>query len=293
MTLDDPLIRSPDHWLGLEVESWQSPVLLIGASDSGKSTFARYCCRRLLNRHDNVAFIDLDVGQNTFGLPTTAALGVTRGGDLGVFPPAGLRRRVFVGSISPVGYEARLLVALDQLSGAALEDGAKATVIDTSGFVDVAYGAADLKWAEVDLLRPCTVIALQREDELVPIVEPLAHLPGVSLIVLPVSEHVTSRSREARRAYRTACYRRYFADAGRIPYAFGNLAIFARSPWHEHQLAALEDERGFVLALATIEDISEAVVWLRTPLQEGGAVAALRLGDIWLAPDTFEDHYLG
>lgn len=282
----------PELWQDLAIERWRSPILLVGGSDSGKTTFARYCQQRLLASRGCVGFIDLDVGQNVFGLPTTAALGISRSDDDVAFPPAGERRHVFIGNITPVGVEARVLAALHRLIRAAARAEIAGLVIDTSGFIDVTHGAGDLKWAKVELTRPCTVVALQREEELVPIVEPLRRVPDVDVVVLPVSEHVQTRSREARRAYRRACYRRYFREARRTPLHLADLAVFAQGPWRAHQLVALEDEDGFVVALATIAKVSEAVVWLRTPWQGDGEIRALRTGSVWLDPDSLEDHYL-
>lgn len=282
----------PELWQDLAVESWHGPILLVGSSDSGKTTFAQYCHQRLLASRGCVGFIDLDVGQNAFGLPTTAALGISRSHDDVAFPPAGERRHVFIGNITPVGVEARVLAALHRLIRAASCAEVAGLIIDTSGFVDISHGAGDLKWAKVELARPCTVVALQREAELAPIIEPLQHAPDVDVIALPVSEHVQTRSREARRAYRRECYKAVFQDARKVPLHPADLALFAGGPWRTHQLVALEDGQGFVVALATIAGVSEAVLWLRTPWRGAGEMRALRTGHVWLEPDSFEDHYL-
>jgi polynucleotide 5'-hydroxyl-kinase GRC3/NOL9 len=291
MKLEEERIAVTPGWRDLPVADWRSPIVIVGASDSGKTTFARYLYRRLLEGGEPIALIDMDPGQNVFGLPTTAAIGLGTGTADG-FPPEGHRRHLFTCSNSPVGHEARVLQVLARLKQQADAEAARRVIVDTSGFVDVAHGAADLKWAKVDLLRPCTVVAFQREQELVPIIEPWRHCHGVDLVVLPISDHVRTRSREARRAYRTSCYRKYFANARRIPLHFADVALYASGPWSRHQLIALEDAEGYVLALALIEEISEAVVWLTTPLKGSDGVAAIRMGDIGLHPFTFEDTHV-
>ena len=284
-------IEVAEGWHEHAVESWEDPILIVGATDSGKTTFARYLYRRLLASVDRVAFIDLDPGQNAFGLPTTAGMGLGTREGAG-FPPEEGRRQLFTCGTSPVGHEARVLSALHTLTREARAQGAGRIVVDTSGFVDVAHGAAALKWAKVDLLRPCTVVAFQRGTELHPIIEPWRHCSDVTLIELPVSDQVRRRSREARRAYRTRCYRRYFAHARRIPLHFADVALYAPGPWARQQLIALEDADGYLLALAVIDAISEAVVWLTTPLSSSDEVAAIRMGDIKLDPTTFEDEHV-
>jgi polynucleotide 5'-hydroxyl-kinase GRC3/NOL9 len=294
-------LKVPCMWHELPVENWHTPIVMIGATDSGKTSFARYLYERLRVSGESVALVDLDPGQNVFGLPTTAAIGLdpvagtdaTPGLVPPGFPPHRLRKHVFVCGNSPVRHEARVLAALHQLSREARAQGASRVIVDTSGFVDVAHGAADLKWAKIDLLRPCTVVAFQREAELTPIIEPWRYCEDVELVTLPASEYVRQRSREARRAYRTSCYRRHFAKARRIPLHFASVALYASGPWARHQLIALEDAEGYVLALAQIDQISEAVVWITTPWSGSGEVAAIRMGDISLDPETFSEQGYG
>ena len=284
---DEGAMEIAESWRELPVEDWRTPIVIVGATDTGKTTFARYLYGRLLDSGGRVAFVDLDPGQNVFGLPTTAAMGI---GTTAGFPPAEYRRHMFIGSNSPVGHGARVLTALHRLTLLAREQDARRVIVDTSGFVDAAHGAAALKWAKVDLLRPCTVVAFQRDQELLPIIQPWRYCSDVDLFVLPVSQSVRTRSREARRAYRTSCYRRYFSNARRIPLHFTDVALYAAGPWSQHQLLALEDAEGYVLALALIHQVSEAVVWLTTPWSGVGEVAALRMGDLGLGPASYEDH---
>ena len=78
-------------------------LLVVGATDTGKTTFARYVYRRLSAHHERLAFVDEDMGQATLGPPTTMSMALGQGDDAG-FPPAGPQYRVFVGDISPTGH---------------------------------------------------------------------------------------------------------------------------------------------------------------------------------------------
>lgn len=51
-----------------------SSILIAGSKGSGKSTFARFAVNRILNSHNQVAFLDLDPGQPEFNLPGTISL---------------------------------------------------------------------------------------------------------------------------------------------------------------------------------------------------------------------------
>jgi polynucleotide 5'-kinase involved in rRNA processing len=194
-----------------------------------------------------------------------------------------------VGHNSPVRHTETLLIGLYRLWLFALQERVGALVVDTSGFVDADYGAAELKWAQVALFRPCTVVALQQMDELAPILAPLRHLPGVRLVDLPICEAVRARSREARRAYRAARYRAYFQEARRMPLPYQKLAVFPRSLFPPGQIAALEDVNGFVIALAIVERANESVVWLKTPWSGKGKVASLRVGKLRIGLESYQD----
>ncbi len=279
----------PETWCAPDVAGWRSPILIFGASDSGKSTFARYLYGRLAAQYEKVAFIDADIGQSSFGLPATIAVGVSRGAGEREFPPGGARRACFVGSNTPVGSVPAVLTSLYRMRRFALREKAGAVLVDTSGLIDPLHGGADLKWAKVELFRPCTVVALARERELEPLLSPLCHLPDVNLVELPVCNAVRPRTTEARRAYRAACYRAYFASAQRLPLLYRQLAVFPDREFISGRLAALEGRDGFVLALALVESASDTAVWLRTPWSGKGQVTALRLGHLRIDTETYQD----
>ncbi|HOU15387.1 MAG TPA: polynucleotide 5'-hydroxyl-kinase [Anaerolineae bacterium] len=279
----------PETWRALDVAGWRSPILIFGASDSGKSTFARYLYGRLATHHATVAFIDADIGQNSFGLPATLTLGVSREQGDRSFPPAGLRRINFVGNNTPVGSMLAVVTGLERLRRFARRAKVDALVIDTSGLVDPLHGGPNLKWAKVELFRPCTVVALARGQELEPVLTPLRHLPDVTLVELPVCDAVRPRTTEARRAYRAACYRACFASAQRLPLVYRQLAVFPDQDFTPGRLAALEGRDGFTLALALVESANDTAVWLRTPWNGSEHVAALRLGNLRIDTETFQD----
>ncbi|HQE93167.1 MAG TPA: polynucleotide 5'-hydroxyl-kinase [Anaerolineae bacterium] len=287
--MNQEAITIPATWRALDVVAWRGPILIFGASDSGKSTLARYLYARLATQYDRVGFLDADIGQNSFGLPATLTLGMSRRqGDQG-FPPVGLRRISFIGSNTPGGSMLALVTGLERMRRFARQVKIDALVIDTSGLVDPLHGGPDLKWAKVELFRPCTVVTLARALELEPLLSPLRHLPGVNLVELPVSDAVRPRTTEARRAYRAACYQACFASARRVPVIYRQLAVFPDRDFVPGRLAALEGADGFALALALVESANDNAVWLRTPWSGQGRIAALRLGNLRLDMETFQD----
>ena len=68
-------------------------LLVIGAPDTGKSTFARFLYGRLNARGQRVAYLDGDPGQASLGPPATMTAALPLEGD------ATFRWRRFVGSV--------------------------------------------------------------------------------------------------------------------------------------------------------------------------------------------------
>jgi polynucleotide 5'-hydroxyl-kinase GRC3/NOL9 len=93
-------------------------------------------------------------------------------------------------------------------------------VVNTSGFIQ-GPGALRLKKAQVELLQPGLILALQRDRELEPLLrglaggaravqEPPIEDSGWQILRLPVSSRVSRRDLETRRLYREERFRRYF-----------------------------------------------------------------------------------
>ena len=158
-------LEVPPRWERIARSGLSGTLLVVGAPDTGKSTFARYLYRCLCAQHERVAFVDGDVGQATLGPPTTITLALGAAGD-DSFPPAGRRFRAFVGDVSPRRHMLPVVVSAHALVQTAREEGASVVVFDTTGLVDPNCGGGALKRAKVDLLRPSVVVGIQRGSEL-------------------------------------------------------------------------------------------------------------------------------
>jgi polynucleotide 5'-hydroxyl-kinase GRC3/NOL9 len=273
-------------------------IMLLGAPDTGKSTLARYLYVRLAAGGQRVACLDGDPGQTSLGPPATMTLVMGTGPD---YPPSGRRWRRFVGAVSPRGHMLPMLVGAAALAEVARNDGADALIYDTSGLVDPAQGGTALKLAKIDLLRPGTVIAIQREDELEPLLEPLRRCRWLRLHKLRPSPAVEPRDPAARRARRAERFAAYFRGARPVVLGWDRLACLPRAASPERgspapdfvfrQLVALEDAGGFILGLGIVHaaDIRKREVTLLTPLASPDGVEALRLGDLTVDARTYQD----
>lgn len=284
----------PPAWNKIELSEARGTLMVIGATDTGKSTFARYLYRRLgVEPGRQVAYLDGDPGQSTLGPPTTLTLALGTSGEVS-FPPQGQTRRRFVQGISPRGHMLPMVVGAARLAQAAREAGADVLIYDTSGFVGAADGGAHLKLAKIELLQPSVVFAIQRDQELESVLTPLRHSRRPRLIDLRPSPAAQRRDVLARQAHRAAQFAHYFSPARSLVVDWERLAVFPAPHFSFNQLVALEDAEGFALAVGIVElaDLHARRVTLRAPLASMDGVQALRLGDVTLDPRTFRDQPL-
>jgi polynucleotide 5'-hydroxyl-kinase GRC3/NOL9 len=290
--MTNPTLDIPPAWEKIDCAAIRGTLMVLGATDTGKSTFARYLYQRLCAEPGlHAAYLDGDPGQSALGPPTTLTLALGNSGDAS-FPPAGPVWRRFVQATSPRGHMLPMLVSAARLVQAARDASANAIVYDTSGLVSGVDGGVNLKHAKIELLRPSVVFAIQRDRELEPVLAPLRR--QVRLVELRASPAAQRRDVPTRQAYRASQYARYFSAARSLTVDWERLAVFPAPRFVFNQLVALEDAEGFTLGLGLVElaELKARRVTLRTPLASPGKVNALRLGDVTLDPRTFRDQPL-
>jgi polynucleotide 5'-hydroxyl-kinase GRC3/NOL9 len=286
-------IDIPTAWRQLDLAALSGTLMVIGAPDVGKSTFARYLFERLQSSGICPAFLDGDPGQSSLGPPTTLTLTLCSPTAL-TFPPQGSTWRWFTGSTSPAGHMLPVLVGAARLIDTARSAGAQAIVYDTSGLVDPAAGGAALKFAKIDLLQPAAVFAIQKADELEPILQPLRRSRRTRLVVLDPSNAARRRDTTARQDHRSDAYKSHFANARSHWIEWSQYAVLPYPQFALQRLVALEDAAGYTRALGVIQSIerSSRRLELLTPLQSFDKIATLHLGDLLLDPASFRDRRL-
>ena len=300
-------------------------ILVVGASDRGKSTYCLFLCRTLCEAGFPVAFVDADVGQKNVGPPATISLAVLEGKwDLSTWQP---ERLYFVGNTSPVGRMLPMIVGTRKMVDAA---DTPFVVVDTTGLV---HGPGRiLKAYQIDSIQPDAVVCIEHHQELEPLVR--SH-PTVNIIRIGASRHAVLKSRQERAAARERSFRAYFNSAGDVnlkipdvvfqpfsildaiqmtvdgsPYAeeypdgiigvsknrkelFQADMTALRPGLEQNLLCGVLDGRGDAKGLALLNkmDLSHQTVSLCTPVP-AGKIKVLQQGDLYLNRDGKELGYV-
>jgi polynucleotide 5'-hydroxyl-kinase GRC3/NOL9 len=136
--------------------------VVIGSTDSGKSSLVRYLIYRFILEEMKVCLVDSDVGQSSLGLPGTISMKLFASErDLQDFV---FEKMSFVGTLNPAKDIAPIIEQTKRLSDLC-RGRSHTTLVDTSGLISGEAGMA-LKGAKLRALKPQHVIAIRRRDEL-------------------------------------------------------------------------------------------------------------------------------
>jgi polynucleotide 5'-hydroxyl-kinase GRC3/NOL9 len=281
-------IHIPQEWQRLDPASLRGTVMVIGKSDTGKTTLARCLYHQLCRHYSQVGFLDCDVGQSTLGLPTTMTLALSAAAEDSTPPSQGQAFSYFIGSTSPRGNMLPTVVGARKLQAKAQEMGAEAIVVDTTGLVDRIAGGGALKHWKIELLQPSALVSLARGPELEHILWPWRRDQRVRVHELRVSQHVKERDRETRIRYREARFRNYFGKAGTLKVPIRSTVVFGIEEMSRGQVLAFQDEAGFALALGVAQEYERSSLTLAvcTPLISVEGVSSIRFGTLRLDPAT-------
>lgn len=282
----DTRIQAESHWpeiLHALIEEPGSTVIL-GETDSGKSTLARYILEGLLGEGQKVVLVDSDIGQSSLGPPGTISSktfsAIPRGHEYNA------ERMFFVGSINPATAIPLVLRGVRDMLRPFPEAGAQ-TLVDTSGLVGGEAGRS-LKAAKMKIVGPRHVIALERRGELEDV---LRLCGGARVHRLHISAHARRRTTQERARYRLERFRRYFRDAAMLNVPLG--AVELRDLRRPARLEATTPGPGSVVGLnnewrtlslgLVVANFPDAVT-VKTPLPSLDGIDSLLIGSIALSP---------
>lgn len=270
------------EWQGLveNLAAKKGTVLLLGATDTGKSTLARYLVTRLVETGIPVSLVDADIGQSSLGLPGTISQKTFRTpADVETFR---FERLSFVGAVNPASIISEMIGETGRMILLGRGE-AEITIIDTTGLVKGELGKK-LKLGKIREIGPDRLIAIERHDELQHI---LASIEDIPVSIIKPSPLVKVRSQEERSRYRLSKLAAYFASTrefflstrdARISYRGkpAGMKVFQALPG---TIIALNhgDE---TLGLGIAGELDEDSITFRTPLTSLQKINRVILGDI-------------
>jgi polynucleotide 5'-hydroxyl-kinase GRC3/NOL9 len=206
--------REPGRALALERAAAARLILILGDTDTGKTSLTAALAGDLAARGLPVGVIDADLGQSQIGPP--AALGLGRvGAPIAALADAELLALAWVGRTSPAGLEEALWAGAGRLVDRATALGLRPVLVDTGGLVLGPLGRR-LAVGTARRLAPDLIVCLERQGECEPI---LAEIAGRSsngcpeVLRLPVAPAVRRRTSHERRGYRERAFEAYFTGA--------------------------------------------------------------------------------
>lgn len=243
-------------------------ILVVGATDRGKSSYCGFLAGALLGAGRSVSFVDADIGQKDVGPPASVALA-------NLHAPAPLARAghdalYFVGHVSPMAHFLPLVLGTRRMVDAAQGE---FVVIDTTGLVQ-GKGRV-LKGFLVEALQPDAVVCLERGEELAPIRHAARHL---NLLRLRPSPLAAPKSSDARRRAREEAFRRHFQAAREVNIRLEQLIMQRTSLFNGRPV----DDPRFLYA----ERLPDGLIAV------AGAAAPAAEGRIQVLPRDFADHLL-
>lgn len=299
------------------LERLRPRILVLGATDTGKSAFCRYLAQRLQQQGRSPALLDADIGQKDVGPPATGTLArAVEGGP--PFVPSDLH---FVGAVDPRGHFLPLTVGLAVLASRARD---QPLIINTPGILR--GPGRPLLQSALELLSPDAVVALERRGEAGAI---LGGGPAFETLRLRPSRAAHRKGPGVRRERRQQAFQAHFATAEQREYPLGDLRIqrsllFTGRPisadearyaedtaegrllvtdeppegkgaktlppgFEEGLLCGVTDDRGECVGLARLEriDFRRGTVSLTTPTGPE-ETAGIQLGDLYLGMDWTE-----
>jgi polynucleotide 5'-hydroxyl-kinase GRC3/NOL9 len=278
----------PGDWMDLieAVHRKKGTVLILGASDTGKSTLAHFLVVKLCQRGNVVALVDGDIGQSVLGVPTTIGLALFDSGPKQL-EDIQLIASYFVGSISPRGHMLEMLVGIKKIADRASQLNPGIIVIDTTGFVS-GETAWELKFQKVDLLKPAHLIGLQRRKEIEDFLRPHQFRPDMVIHRLKIHDKVSIKSPEQRRSNRSRKFAAYFQEVILYEKSLDGIQVVSpfkvryRGKGLKGVLIGLNDEANFNLGLGILEnlDIHRGTISFVAPELDPASIRLIRIGSI-------------
>ncbi len=197
--------------------------IVIGSTESGKSSLAALIANRALLRGFSVAIIDADVGQADIGPPATVSMGIVDKPILWLRELSASWIR-FIGSITPSKFEYKIVGAIVDLLNKAIHDvGIDIVVIDTDGWVD-SYSAVSYK-IDIARLTNCDAAIVLDDNKLYGIISKNLGYLKCGTLFLPSPRDKRTRNRAERKILRKEAYLKHLSPMYERKFSLDKLSI--------------------------------------------------------------------
>jgi polynucleotide 5'-hydroxyl-kinase GRC3/NOL9 len=182
--------------------------VMLGAVDSGKTSFCTYLINELLSAKQKVAVLDGDMGQSDIGPPCTIGYAFVEKPVTDLFDLKA-ENAVFVGVTSPGNTADKVIEGLTSLEKEILSGCPDFVIVNTDGWVE-GEEAAKYKVKLVENLNPNIVFCIQQREELALIFN---SLEKAKKVIVDSPSQIRHRSREKRKSLRELGYVKYLRNA--------------------------------------------------------------------------------
>ncbi len=215
-------------------------VMVIGKTDSGKTSFCTYLVNRLFSPKQRVAVLDGDLGQSEIGPPCTVGYAFVSE-PLTEMYNLKLRNAFFVGFTSPNGALDKMLEGMISMKSEILDESRDFVIINTDGWVE-GEEAVKYKVKLAEKLEPDVVLFIQQKDELKPL---LTALKKFVTIMAESPQAAKQRDTAKRKNLRDLSYAKYLMGAKVKSLPLNYLKIEGENTMSNR----LNEEKGLLLGL--------------------------------------------
>lgn len=279
-------IHPEPDWEGLyeELAGTRGTALIMGVTDAGKSTLARYLIKKFITEGIRSSLVDSDIGQSSLGLPGTVSMKIFL--DEKDFEEFGFERMSFLGTVNPALSLSGVIHATEVMTCHCREK-TDIILVDTTGLVTGNIGRA-LKTGKIKAVHPEAVIAVQKKDELEHI---LSLIDDRRIIRIRSSSDAKARNRATRFRYRNSKLSEYFAGPAISEFALHMNEVnfiyldkpvsIAKADIKGRMIIGLNHDEE-TLALGFVEESHSGMVRVSSPLESLKKINTVILGDMIL-----------
>jgi len=215
----------PPSWLVAseelrELHSTPAVVLVLGTTDSGKTSFCTFLINMLVGQKKKVAILDGDLGQSDVGPPCSVAYTFVTKPTTDLF---NLRAKnaAFIGSTSPSGVGDKVIDAITSLKKEVVEGNPDFIIVNSDGWID-GEEAVKFKVQLAERTNPDIVVCIRKKDELTLLLDALKKFRKC---IVETPSVVYERTIEKRKNLRELGYGKYLRSAKIQSFPFGWLKI--------------------------------------------------------------------